>query len=305
MALNVSNINDQRTAAIRHCKSAFVRNIQCNNTTFRRHRANITADAAYEMVVDLSRIPYEEQMQLQQKQEQMSVPVPHLVRSKSSENQGEGFDHSDICIINRLGSVAETRPKASSAKSNEAAPRPSCHIGFRQDYALGESIRDASHMIVPFTFPLPLDRRSPSPSSSTTNEVDTLQTHDFAWVKRSNGTYTYSIIAYRTPDVITFVMCENASTKKVQRKHWGKFVRLVAPEKGTTKETCATGISQGCQVLPTIEAPKEAHDAHREVTAEKYLRTSSPVQTVPLFVSFTLKRDDDLSVVSDISLPHY
>lgn len=79
----------------------------------------------------------------------------------------------------RMDKIAEEEPihPASSSVSK----------GFRGDYDLGDTIRCQSHMI---------------PQESKSDELEaavcSLQKHDFAWVKRSNGSFSYAILAYRS-----------------------------------------------------------------------------------------------------------
>lgn len=87
--------------------------------------------------------------------------------------------------------------------------------GFRTDYEIGQGIRSMLHMIT-----------HASPQQSI-DAADTLEKHDFAFIKRRDGSYTYAILAKRTENSFTFVMSTNGSVKKVSRKHWSELVRLV------------------------------------------------------------------------------
>eukprot|EP00584_Thalassiosira_punctigera_P013402 CAMPEP_0172570432 /NCGR_PEP_ID=MMETSP1067-20121228/127546_1 /TAXON_ID=265564 ORGANISM="Thalassiosira punctigera, Strain Tpunct2005C2" /NCGR_SAMPLE_ID=MMETSP1067 /ASSEMBLY_ACC=CAM_ASM_000444 /LENGTH=274 /DNA_ID=CAMNT_0013362523 /DNA_START=93 /DNA_END=917 /DNA_ORIENTATION=- len=100
------------------------------------------------------------------------------------------------------------------------------HKGFREDYALGETIRSPSHMIPEAT------------AHQAINAAASLKEHDFAFIKRSDGVYCYSILAYRSMELIkgsteecmTFAMSDvRSTTKMIRRKHWSEFVRLVRP----------------------------------------------------------------------------
>ena len=84
------------------------------------------------------------------------------------------------------------------------------------DYHLGNTTRHRSHMIIP-----------PNSQVAITN-VDTLQSLDFCFVKRSNGDWTYSIVADR-PDVncVRCVLDGNGSTKTIRQKYWERGIRLV------------------------------------------------------------------------------
>ena len=103
--------------------------------------------------------------------------------------------------------------------------------GFRRDYALGDTARVESHMII---------------ETNPERAIDSMCNHDFAWVKRSDGTYSYSILAYRSSsgganeadehdeegqaeECMTFVLNNLGHTKVISKSQWGKCIRLVAP----------------------------------------------------------------------------
>ena len=111
------------------------------------------------------------------------------------------------------------------------------HKGFRPDYVLGESSRHTSHMIVP------------QDDTQALELVNTLSKHDFAWVKRSDGTYTYAL-ANRTTgqegydgtngstneEVMVFVIDESGSTKNIRKKYWCEYIRLVSMQGADIEE---------------------------------------------------------------------
>lgn len=102
--------------------------------------------------------------------------------------------------------------------------------GFRADYSIGDTIRSPSHMII-----------APTPEQAF-EATSSLRKHAFAFVKRTDGSYSYAILAFRSleppmdnsgPDnsleeYMGFVMCGDGSTKKLRKKHWGNHVRLVS-----------------------------------------------------------------------------
>jgi hypothetical protein len=109
-----------------------------------------------------------------------------------------------------------------------SAKKESQHKGLRQDYELGETLRHPSHTVVE-----PTDGRA-------CRGVSSLDNYDFAFVKRSDGSFSYAILAYRSLEVVergdeksveecmTFVMSGAGNTKKVRKRHWDKYVRLVS-----------------------------------------------------------------------------
>jgi hypothetical protein len=77
----------------------------------------------------------------------------------------------------------------------------------RCDYRLGEPARSSSHMV---------------------SKVSTLKNYDFAFIKRTDGLWTYAILAYRTEESMMFVMNETGSTKIIKKRQWAEYVRCVA-----------------------------------------------------------------------------
>lgn len=120
--------------------------------------------------------------------------------------------------------------------SNNDVERRHRYTGFRNDYYLGDTVTSATHMVIEST------------TERAIQAVDILQTHHFAWVKRSNGLFTYAILAYRScsplpkmggitsnddnddgenGEYMYFVLNDSGSTKMVHKKHWSKCIRLV------------------------------------------------------------------------------
>ena len=66
------------------------------------------------------------------------------------------------------------------------------------------------------------------PEYTTEQDLDSLQKHEFAFVKRSKDIWTYAIIADRDTQAIRFVVDTFGSTKVLKRKHWNtNCIRLV------------------------------------------------------------------------------
>ena len=61
-------------------------------------------------------------------------------------------------------------------------------------------------------------------------QLTALETHDFAFILRSDGRWTYAIIANREDDVILFVVDTVGDAKVVKRKNWATSIRLVDPK---------------------------------------------------------------------------
>lgn len=99
---------------------------------------------------------------------------------------------------------------------------------YRKDYALGETVRSPSHMNIEPT------------SAQAIRAASSLKSNDFAFVKRSDGSFSYAILAYRCmkrfrnsaknkiimEECMVFIVSSTGSTKMV-RKRQSESVRLV------------------------------------------------------------------------------
>jgi hypothetical protein len=85
--------------------------------------------------------------------------------------------------------------------------------GFRRDYSIGDAVRSLSDL---------------SPRSSS-GVIASLNMHAFAFVKRSDGSFTYGIVAQRTDEFLFFVISVAGHTKLVEKRYWSTCVRLVSP----------------------------------------------------------------------------
>lgn len=66
------------------------------------------------------------------------------------------------------------------------------------------------------------------PYSTTIHDIESLEKHDFAFVRRRDKvTFTYAIIAKKENDRFVFVMDEMGSVKTLERRHWLDRIRLV------------------------------------------------------------------------------
>ncbi|KAK1734094.1 hypothetical protein QTG54_015352 [Skeletonema marinoi] len=114
---------------------------------------------------------------------------------------------------------AYRRRAASPTPSFEAGATSStslAHFG----YVLGDEVKGDHHMMIPKTVTEALQNAS------------SLNALDFAFVLRSNDSWTYAIVAEKSFHkdlglVIRFVLDKNGTTKTIRRKYWGKGVRPV------------------------------------------------------------------------------
>ena len=60
-------------------------------------------------------------------------------------------------------------------------------------------------------------------------QIDSLKAHNFAFIRRSGGGWTYAIVSDRHDDFIRFVVDGRGSTKVLSRRSWPKLIRLVRP----------------------------------------------------------------------------
>ena len=132
-------------------------------------------------------------------------------------------------------------------QSSHSNPQQRQHMGYRPDYKLGQVARSPSHLLIP---PTSTNNNNNKSKLNYMNQIATLLKHDFAFVKRSSGLYSYAILAYRTnpsskggnnnrddyyngeyeykEEGMAFVMDDNGSTKMIRKKHWYEYIRLVS-----------------------------------------------------------------------------
>jgi len=142
------------------------------------------------------------------------------------------------------------------------------HLGFRHDYNLGDTARSSSHMIIE------------TDTQRAIESIGKLSSHDFAFVKRSDGSYTYSILAYKTQvdeeslitrppqlqqgeveESMTFVLSNAGCTKLIKKSQWSQCIRLVASEEedGTAQSLPVT-VLQSDKTSTTAKEKNEAPD---------------------------------------------
>ncbi len=144
------------------------------------------------------------------------LPPPPLSRHVSASS----LEQEQAKKFPRRSSSTANKPRRAPQASTSAA----IYNGIRQDYFLGETIRCPSHMII----------------QSSHQATHPLKKHDFVWIKRSDGSFSYAILAYRTErfssstkssinlESMTFVISAQGSTKTIRKKHWAEYIRLVS-----------------------------------------------------------------------------
>ncbi|KAL7466621.1 hypothetical protein ACHAXS_006919 [Conticribra weissflogii] len=95
------------------------------------------------------------------------------------------------------------------------------------DYVLGEPARSPNDMIICST------------AAESMESISNLKLHDFAFIRRSNGQWTYAIVANRDDnfagkagdddvnEVMLFVIDEKGTTKRYWKRHWKSHIRRV------------------------------------------------------------------------------
>eukprot|EP01082_Thalassiosira_pseudonana_P015008 g13168.t1 g13168 contig8:72768-73771(-) len=110
------------------------------------------------------------------------------------------------------------------------------------------------------------------------NEERSYLLGDEAFIRRTNGSWTFSKVKKITPDTIVFVVNENGSTKAYNAKYWPSHVRtLRVPTQSTTRdESNATVIHN--KSVPETEAPpqEEPKPAKENPEAKKTYIKSKP-----------------------------
>ena len=131
------------------------------------------------------------------------------------------------------------------------------HRGFRRDYRIGDVLRspaDVSHVTEAQAF----------------RAASALEDYDFAFVKRSDGSFSYAILAYRSTELIrrgggqalveclNFVMSDEGATKKVAQGNWSKCVRLPAVE--ARREECLSPLTHEPPIRTVSCVPQTEDD---------------------------------------------
>lgn len=223
-----------------------------------------------------------------------SQEMPYLPKCKSAQDIPATPDHT-------------------STKSNEEQIRDARFDGSRPDYRLGDSARSTSHMVI----------APPDSKKAALDTVASLADHDFAFVKRSDGSFTYSILAFRrsitysgqdetkSPEEewMIFALDSKGSTKKLRRSRWNEYVRLVSPKQDGSPVPSRDASSSGGDDQSDDSSDKkfdhEVEDDINKRRREFYRCRGSAIMGdnwVPQEnVSFDMAEDDLISCISAFS----
>lgn len=233
---------------------------------------------------ELPALPYSKYDQRQQRESSRDRPVKNRYQRRSS---GITANIEQKIVSKRMNKKQQEQPCLTknkvldSIKPKRQASEHQCN-GFRADYRLGEIIRSSSHMI------------------PTSEQVLTLKKYDFAFVKRSDGSYSYAILADRsfapmkgaskpesTEECMRFVMGVSGMTKMVRKRNWRKCIRLVSMEGLDPHGTRCP------QQVPVIVCQEVSPVTHEEIEED----------CVPNMVSFDpiTVLDEECSLISSVS----
>eukprot|EP01082_Thalassiosira_pseudonana_P014516 g13077.t1 g13077 contig7:828618-829676(+) len=163
--------------------------------------------------------------------------------------------------------------------------------GYRSDYKLGQPAQSLYHMIADYN------------RETSVELASSLKKHDFAFVKRSDTTWTYAIVASRSfvqdkvdsgespneeEECMTFVMNDIGAIKVIRKRHWGELIRQSRPLSSRSADDSMT-------------LKQDESNTHGLVNA--ICRECEEIEEgIPRNVSFILsKSDDDFSLISSVS----
>mmetsp|Transcript_19122 Transcript_19122/g.39731 ORF Transcript_19122/g.39731 Transcript_19122/m.39731 type:complete len:609 (-) Transcript_19122:347-2173(-) len=202
--------------------------------------------------------------------------------------------------VSKAATKKDTPPKAQQRDQEEE------NVGFRRDYRLGQSARSPLHIIEEPT------------KENALQSISKLETHSFVFVKRSDGKWTYAVLAFRSlesfsknsttededgkgvvEECMTFVMSDSGASKVIRKKHWAEFVRCVSMEGAPPRKSASgDGAATRGEIL--------VHDLKVEMKQANAQGTSSiskkKKSLVPKKVSVPSNFRDDFSVISNVSV---
>ena len=240
---------------------------------------------------DVPSLPFRTSKEDDQRQKTHETSYARKFRRRSSPITTDDAQEMAMKLENekrRQERISNSNKPVRRASDSEERSR-----GFRKDYILGDSVRSPSHMIM----------------DPAIQAIGSLQKYDFAFIKRSDGSYSYAILAFRsfmpnkrgtgTEECMTFVMKENGSTKVIRKKNWSEFVHPVSLEEPR------------CQAAPVaqrtnVATPKCMSSTEEQPTQTPVLRqevSDESKDLVPGMVSFDSRKasEDECSLISSVS----
>eukprot|EP00581_Thalassiosira_minuscula_P002027 CAMPEP_0183736610 /NCGR_PEP_ID=MMETSP0737-20130205/49726_1 /TAXON_ID=385413 /ORGANISM="Thalassiosira miniscula, Strain CCMP1093" /LENGTH=299 /DNA_ID=CAMNT_0025970659 /DNA_START=108 /DNA_END=1007 /DNA_ORIENTATION=+ len=91
---------------------------------------------------------------------------------------------------------------------------------------------------------------------SSSSEIDDLRKHEFAFILRSNGQWTYAIVADRQDDSMLFVVDPTGSRKYISKGKWSASIRLV--KKAMKREKIPS-------FIPALSSPSSSSSTYTRI----------------------------------------
>jgi len=240
-----------------------------------------------------------------------NIPVATAAATPGGKPQEASFlSKTRKQLSHAQGVTAHANPPSNSqhSKSIQQNQQQLDILGFRQDYTLGETARCPSHIVTGLT------------SKKTTEAMNSLSIHDFAFVKRSDGRFTYAILAFLSneedkisnqslEEFMIFVLSDSGRTKMIKKSQQSEFVRLVSTNNvremdPTLPVTANTSSMQQDKARHAhgLDERNNDHDVKSNHEVEDYLnklRTEFySIRGPPSTISFDTTEDDMISCVS-------
>mmetsp|Transcript_40554 Transcript_40554/g.84860 ORF Transcript_40554/g.84860 Transcript_40554/m.84860 type:complete len:781 (+) Transcript_40554:105-2447(+) len=148
-----------------------------------------------------------------------------LIAIGIDKKESDGSDTTSMCkhCISGLEVKKEIQRHSKSSSKNTALDSKNCTYLPRLD--LGDTGTTRDMMM------------SESSKRTALEKLNSLKIHDFAFILRSDGQWTYAIIADKQDDRILFVVDADGQTKKLCKKYWSNSIRLVNPREARFNST--------------------------------------------------------------------
>ena len=213
------------------------------------------------------------------KSPEATMKYHYIPKPKTNTKRGVGFQGKRNDVVQEA---------IANATAETATLQNRC---YRSDYKLGQPAQSLYHMIADYN------------RETSVELASSLKKHDFAFVKRSDTTWTYAIVASRSfvqdkvdsgespneeEECMTFVMNDIGAIKVIRKRHWGELIRQSRPLSSRSADDSMT-------------LKQDESNTHGLVNA--ICRECEEIEEgIPRNVSFILsKSDDDFSLISSVS----
>lgn len=239
-------------------------------------------------------------------QDQAVTPcAPRRHSDKKLTSQQVNSHVPDSNALSDIGDVSKSATKKSTPPKAQQRDQEEENVGFRRDYRLGQPARSPLHIIEEPT------------KEDALQSISKLENHSFVFVKRSDGKWTYAVLAFRSlesfskyattgaedeKDVVeecmTFVMSDSGASKVIRKKHWAEFVRCVSME-GAPPRKSASGDSTKREEI--VIRDFKAETKQESAKGNSYI-SKKKKSLVPKKVSVPSNFRDDFSAISNVSV---